>query len=199
MIRIFDIMFSILVITLGLPIFMFISLIIIFQDGFPIFFKQNRVGKKGVLFKIFKFRSMKKNAEEILLNDKKLYQKYLENDFKINANEDPRILPFGLFLRKTSLDEIPQFINVLIGDMSIVGPRPVVEKELDELYKENSKYYISTKPGITGLWQVSGRSNIKGDERVKLDIQTIEKKSIFFNINIVFKTIVEVIKKRGAF
>ena len=174
MIRIFEIFFSISVIIIGLPIFIGISLLILLYDGFPIFFKHDRIGKGGNIIKVYKFRSMIKNAEEMLKKDQKLYEEYVKNDFKISADKDPRIMPFGKFLRKSSLDEIPQFINVIIGNMSIVGPRPVVKDELETLYKENQNIYKSVNPGITGLWQISGRSNIKGQERVKLDIETKE-------------------------
>lgn len=199
MIRIFEIFFSIFAIILGLPIFIGIFLLIFLYDGFPIFFKHERIGEKGKVIKVYKFRSMVKNAEKILKEDKKLYKKYVMNDFKIDAKEDPRIMPFGIFLRKSSLDEIPQFINVLIGNMSIVGPRPVVKNELESLYKENVHIYKSVKPGITGLWQISGRSNIKGEERVKLDIETINKKSLLFDLYIIIMTVIEVLRRRGAF
>ena len=199
MIRIFEIFFSISVIIIGLPIFIAISLLILLYDGFPIFFKHDRIGKGGNIIKVYKFRSMIKNAEEMLKKDQKLYEEYVKNDFKISADKDPRIMPFGKFLRKSSLDEIPQFINVIIGNMSIVGPRPVVKDELETLYKENQNIYKSVNPGITGLWQISGRSNIKGQERVKLDIETIKKKSLFFDCYIIIMTFFEVLRRRGAF
>ena len=141
---------------------------------------------------------MVKNAEKILREDKKLYNEYINNDFKIDAEKDPRILPFGIFIRKSSIDELPQFINVLKGDMSVVGPRPVVKDELYMLYGESAQKYLSVKPGITGLWQASGRSNIVGANRVKLDLEGIEKKSFFYDIKIILKTIIEIFKKTGA-
>ena len=195
----FDKSFALFAMIIGLPIFMIISLLIIFYDGFPVFFKHTRVGKDGKLIKVYKFRSMVKNAEEILKNDKELYSEYVKNGYKIDAKKDPRILPFGVFLRKSSLDEIPQFINVLKGDMVIVGPRPVVPNELETLYKEKSTIYESVKPGVTGLWQVSGRANLKGENRVKLDIEGIQKKSLFFDLYIIYKTVLEVFKRTGAY
>jgi len=195
----FDKSFALFAMIIGLPIFMIISLLIIFYDGFPVFFKHTRVGKDGKLIKVYKFRSMVKNAEEILKNDKELYSEYVKNGYKIDAKKDPRILPFGVFLRKSSLDEIPQFINVLKGDMVIVGPRPVVPNELETLYKEKSTIYESVKPGVTGLWQVSGRANLKGEDRVKLDIEGVQKKSLFFDLYIIYKTVLEVFKRTGAY
>ena len=197
--RIFDIVFSLIIILILSPIVILFSFIIIYSNGFPIFFKHSRVGKNGKKFHIYKFRSMVKNAEEILQKDKELYKKYVKSGYKINANEDPRILPVGKFIRKTSIDEIPQFFNVLKGDMSIVGPRPVVESEMYDLYQENFELYQSVKPGITGLWQVSGRSNLTGSSRASLDIEGIKKKSILYDSYIILKTVKEVLKRTGAY
>ena len=194
----FDRLFAIIIITLIAPVLAIITLLLIISDGFPATFQQNRVGKDGKLFKIYKFRSMVKNAEEILKTDKDLHKKYVKNGFKLSLDEDIRILPFGNFIRKTSIDELPQFINVLKGEMSIVGPRPVVEDELNTLYGENADKYISVKPGVTGLWQVSGRSNLTGDQRVKLDLEGIKRKSLKFDIYIILKTIFEVLRRTGA-
>tara|TARA_Y100000389_G_scaffold52103_1_gene47907 strand:+ start:1689 stop:2279 length:591 start_codon:yes stop_codon:yes gene_type:complete len=194
----FDKIFSTIILILISPVLVIVALLIILNDGFPVIFQQNRVGKDGKFFKIYKFRSMVKNAEEILKTDVTLYKKYVKNDFKLNAEEDIRILPFGNFMRKTSIDELPQFINVLKGEMSVVGPRPVVGKELDILYGENADKYKSVKPGVTGLWQASGRSNLTGDQRVKLDLEGIERKSLKFDIYVIFKTIMEVLRRTGA-
>ena len=194
----FDRIFAFFALLLTSPIFLLVSILIFINDGFPIFFKHSRVGKNGKNIKVYKFRSMVKNAEKILREDKKLYNEYINNDFKIDAEKDPRILPFGIFIRKSSIDELPQFINVLKGDMSVVGPRPVVKDELYMLYGESAQKYLSVKPGITGLWQASGRSNIVGANRVKLDLEGIEKKSFFYDIKIILKTIIEIFKKTGA-
>ena len=195
----FDKIFSIFAIILISPIIIIVSLIIILKDGFPILFAQERVGKNGKIFKIYKFRTMIKNAEEILKNDKSLYEEYIKNGYKIESSRDPRILPFGKFLRSSSIDEIPQFFNVLKNDMNVVGPRPVVKKEVDDLYGENKEIYLSMKPGVTGLWQVSGRSNIKDFERVQLDIEYSKTKSIFLDIKIILKTVAEVLRRTGAY
>ncbi len=194
----FDKIFSLFAIIFVSPIILILSIFIILFDGFPIFFKQKRVGKNGKLFNVYKFRSMVKNAEYKLKNDKDLYQKYINNDYKLDPSEDPRILPIGNFIRKASIDELPQFFNVLKGDMSVVGPRPVVPSELNDLYGDKSIIYTSVKPGITGLWQASGRSELKGEDRVKLDIEGIQKKSFLFDIYIILKTIHVVFTKRGA-
>lgn len=194
----FDKIFSISVLIIISPLLVVVSLLIILNDGFPVIFQQNRVGKDGKFFKMYKFRSMVKNAEEILKSDQELYERYVKNDFKLSAQEDIRILPFGNFIRKTSIDELPQFFNVLKGEMSVVGPRPVVGKELDILYNKNSKKYKSVKPGVTGLWQASGRSNLSGEKRVQLELEGIEKKSLKFDIYIIFKTILQVLKRTGA-
>jgi exopolysaccharide production protein ExoY len=195
----FDKSFALLIILIGLPVFIAISLLIIFYDGFPVLFSHNRIGKNGKIIKVYKFRSMIKNAEEVLNNDKELYNEYIANGYKIDAKKDPRILPFGIFLRKSSLDEIPQFLNVLKGNMAIVGPRPVVEDELNTLYGEHKNIYKTVKPGITGLWQISGRSNLKGSDRVDLDLEGIKRKSFFFDLYVIFKTVIEVFKRRGAY
>ena len=195
----FDKFFSIFAIIIVSPILLIISGMIIFKDGFPVLFKQDRVGKNGKIFKIYKFRTMIKNAEELLKNDSELYKEYVQNGYKIDALKDPRILPFGHFLRSSSLDELPQFFNVLKNEMSVVGPRPVVEKEVDDLYGSQKNIYLSLKPGVTGLWQVSGRSNIKDSERVELDIEYSKTKNLYIDIKIILKTIAEVLKRTGAY
>ena len=193
-----NLMLSIIFIIIFSPIIIFISLLILILDGYPIIFKQNRIGKDGKIFKMFKFRSMKKKAEEILKNDKKLYKLYLENDFKIPEEIDTRYISIGSFIRKTSIDEIPQFFNVMAGDMNIVGPRPIVKKELQK-YGKLKKYYLAVKPGITGLWQVSGRSNISYKERREIDKNYVKSRSIFLDLKIILKTPLKVIKRDGAF
>jgi exopolysaccharide production protein ExoY len=161
-------------------------------------FKQQRLGKNGKIFKIYKFRSMKKNANEILKNDEDLYQKYIQNGYKLEVNEDPRITKLGCFIRKSSIDELPQFINVLKGEMSLVGPRPIVEEELRE-YGELSVQFLKMKPGITGVWQTSGRSNIGYPERVNLELSYLKNKKISKDIIIIFKTFLKVFLNEGAY
>ena len=195
----FNKVFSIFAIIILCPLIIIVGLLIISKDGFPIFFRQERIGQFGKKFKIYKFRTMVKNAEKMLMEDKELYDEYVRNGYKIDADKDPRILPFGNFLRSSSIDEIPQFFNVLKNDMDVVGPRPVVEQEVDDLYQENKNIYYAMKPGITGLWQVSGRSNIKDKDRVKLDIEYHSKKNLFFDLKIILKTVAEVLRRTGAY
>jgi exopolysaccharide production protein ExoY len=163
-----------------------------------IFFKQVRIGQDGKKFYIYKFRSMIVDAEKRLKEDYQLYQKYLDNNFKLEQDEDPRITPFGRFIRKTSLDELPQFINVLKGDMSLVGPRPVVEKELNE-YKNKKQDFLSVKPGITGYWQVCGRSDVGYPQRVEIELFYVYNKSLFLDLKILIKTVIQVVIRKGAY
>jgi exopolysaccharide production protein ExoY len=197
--RTMDIIGAIIGLILTSPLFLFISIFYLFGDSKgPIFFKQVRVGKNGKRFRIYKFRSMIVNAEEKLKANKELYQKYLKNNYKLEPHEDPRITNLGRFLRKTSLDEIPQLINVLKGEMSLVGPRPVLEEELIE-YKERVNEFLSVKPGITGYWQVSGRSNIGYPERVDLELYYVYNKSIWLDIKILILTVFLVLARKGAY
>ncbi|MED0977712.1 sugar transferase [Bacillus paranthracis] len=187
----------------GLIVFspFFVMIPILYQFGKsrgPVFFKQQRIGRDGKYFYIYKFRSMVVDADKKLRADKELYKKYIKNNYKLEPNEDPRITAMGKFLRKTSLDELPQFLNVLKGDMSIVGPRPVVAEELKE-YGERQEVFLSVKPGVTGYWQVCGRSDVGYPERVDLELYYVYKASIVFDIKIILKTIKIILKKEGAY
>jgi exopolysaccharide production protein ExoY len=162
------------------------------------FFKQTRIGKNGKEFNIYKFRSMVKDADILLKQNKELYAKYIRNNYKLEPHEDPRITKFGQFLRKSSLDEFPQFINVLKGEMSLVGPRPVVKVELQE-YGHKKNDFLSVKPGVTGYWQASGRSSVGYPERVDLELFYVYNQSTLFDFKIIIKTIVSVLQKRGAY
>ena len=164
----------------------------------PMLFKQQRLGKNGQLFKIYKFRSMKIKADEILKRDRELYKKYVRNVYKLEVHEDPRITKLGSFIRKTSIDELPQFINVLKGEMSLVGPRPIVEEELKE-YDNQGSLFLQMKPGITGVWQTSGRSNIGYPERVELELSYLKNEKITVDIKIIFKTFLKVFLNEGAY
>ena len=166
-------------------------------NGFPVLFKQKRLGKNGKIFTILKFRTMRKDAEIILGENIELYDNYIKNDYKLHPSEDPRLIRFGALLRKTSLDELPQFFCVLKGDMSLVGPRPIVPQEI-ERYEGHERDFLSVKPGITGLWQVSGRSEIEYPQRKYLDLLYVKNKSLFLDFKILLKTIVTVVRKSGA-
>lgn len=180
-------------ITLVLYIFKIIN-----KEKGSLFYIQKRIGKNGKIFKMYKYRSMVPNAEQIL-------EKYLEeneeirNEYKINKKlkDDPRITKVGKFIRKTSIDEFPQFINVLKGDMSLVGPRPYLPKEIEDMGKAYEEI-IKVKPGITGYWQVSGRNNVTFENRLKLDIEYCKNKSLKLDLKILFKTIQKVINRDGA-
>lgn len=161
-----------------------------------------RAGKEGILFSIYKFRSMVQNAHEILEKNPKLLEEYKKNSYKIF--NDPRVTGVGKFIRKYSIDELPQFINILKGEMSLVGPRAYYPYELEEQqkkYPESRKYVkviLSGKPGLTGVWQVTGRSEINFDKRVKMDAGYVIRKSIFYDLWLILETIPAVISGRGA-
>ena len=184
-----DFLFSIFFLIASLPFFIIISILIKFSSRGPIFFLQERIGKNNIPFKCIKFRTMHPEAKDILENllmkDDK-FKKEFEATHKIK--NDPRITTIGKLLRKTSLDELPQFINVLKNEMSIVGPRPIVNKEKKK-YGKYLKKVLSVKPGITGLWQVSGRNNLTYKTRVKLDLNYIENYNFLMDIRILIRTV----------
>lgn len=176
-----------------------ISFLIYHQDKHNPFYGQVRIGKDGKAFKMWKFRSMIYNADKVLKTNPDLYQKYIENDFKLPEGEDPRITKIGSFLRKTSLDEIPQFLNIFMGQMSLVGPRPIIEKELKEYRGIYRKMFLSVKPGALGLWQASGRSNIGYPERCDIELEYVRNASLWFDTVIFFKCVISILKQDGAF
>lgn len=194
-----DILLSIAVIVIFFPIcILIVMLIMIDTKGFCLH-KTKRLGLGGSFFNKYKFRTMVPNAEEVLkkiLEENSHIRKEYKENYKIKY--DPRITRVGKFLRKFSLDELPQFINVLNGDMSIVGPRDIIEQELDDHYSHCKEKILSVKPGITGLWQVSGRSRLTYEERVKLDMFYIENRSLLFDFKIILKTPYVMIKGDGA-
>jgi lipopolysaccharide/colanic/teichoic acid biosynthesis glycosyltransferase len=147
---------------------------------------------------VFKVRSMHADAEDRLRADPVLYERYVAHGFKLPEADDPRITRVGRILRKSSLDELPQAFSVLVGAMSVVGPRPVVPVELQTLYGDRSDIYLVTKPGLTGLWQVSGRSKVGGEERVRLDEQYIDGWSPLLDVRVLIRTIPAVLTARGA-
>lgn len=192
--RTFDIVVSLFGILVLLPVFLVIAIAIVISDGFPIVFKQKRVGKDGRLFYIYKFRSMVRNAEEVLKKDPELWKQFQDN-YKIA--KDPRIMKIGHFLRKSSLDELPQLFNVLKGDMSLVGPRPIVEPELEK-YGEYQGVYLAMKPGCAGVWQCSGRSDTTYAERVEYDREYYMKAGLRYDVATLFKTVVSMLTGHGA-
>lgn len=194
-----DLVGALIITLLVLPIVLVILIAYLFEPKKgPAFFKQQRAGKSGQMFNIYKFRSMAIDAEERLKQEPALYKKYVENNYKLEPHEDPRITKLGAFLRKTSLDELPQVINVLKGEMSLVGPRPVVEPELEE-YGRRVDDFLSVKPGVTGYWQVSGRSNVFYPERVDVELYYVFNRSLILDIKILLKTVLQVLIRKGAY
>lgn len=196
--RIFDVLGSFLALVCLSPVFLILSIIIKNHDGGKVLFKQKRVGQNGKEFFMYKFRSMEENAEEILKADKGLYAKYVANGFKLPAEEDPRITSIGKWLRRTSFDELPQFINILRGEMSIVGPRPIVPTELEE-YGDHKAKLLSVKPGAMGLWQATGRSNITYPERCDVELEYVDNASLGYDWKIFFLNLISIFKQDGAF
>lgn len=197
--RSIDIIGAILGLIMASPLFMIISIMYCFGDSKgPLFFTQQRYGRNEKIFYIYKFRSMVVNADEILKRNKVLYQKYILNNYKLEPDEDPRITRLGRILRRFSLDELPQLINVLKGDMSLVGPRPIVEEELNE-YENKRHDLLAVKPGMTGYWQVCGRSDVGYPERVDLELYYVYHQCISLDIKILLRTISVVVLKKGAY
>lgn len=165
----------------------------------PVFFSQTRLGVGGRRFKVYKFRTMVVDAPDVLeqlLRERADLRAEWERDYKLK--HDPRVTRIGAFLRKTSLDELPQLWNILIGDMSIVGPRPIAPAEIEK-YGRFAKYYFAQRPGLTGLWQVSGRSDASYDRRVVLDAFYSKNRSLLMNLSIILKTVLVVLRGRGAY
>ena len=198
--RAFDIFFSLLVLTFGLPVFLMIALAVRLSSKGKILYYHERIGRGGVPFKCLKFRTMypdaDKRLQEILSNDR---EKRKEWQLTRKLKNDPRVTPVGLFLRRTSLDEIPQFWNVLKGDLSVVGPRPVVRAEVEEHLGVKAYKILSIRPGLTGIWQVSGRSDTTYDTRVKLDEKYVDTHSLLLDIKLIAKTIPSMINSKGAY
>ena len=186
---IFDLFFGLIFLVVGSPIFISIALLVKLSSRGPIFFLQKRVGKNKKTFNCIKFRTMHPEAEDILenliVNNKKLRKEFEETH---KLKNDPRITNIGKFLRKTSLDEMPQFLNVIKMEMSIIGPRPIVKKEIQK-YGASYNKVISIKPGITGLWQVSGRNNLSYKRRVILDCLYVDNISLIIDLRIMIRTL----------
>ena len=197
--RLFDIVATVLGGILILPIVGIISLLIYIDSPGPIVFGHKRVGQNGKEFPCYKFRSMIPNAqeylEEYLKNNPEAREEW-ERDFKLK--DDPRVTKIGKFLRKTSLDELPQLWNVLIGDMSLVGPRPIVRAEVEKYGDYINDFYL-VPPGITGVWQVSGRSDTTYEERVLMDSWYVHNWSVWIDIVYLVKTVLAVVKGKGAY
>lgn len=198
--RFFDLLFSLVGMIFLIPLVVVIKLVTLCSgDTHSIFFKQKRLGKGGNPIYIYKFRTMVPNAEAVLSdwlkNNPEIRDEYYKNR---KLDHDPRITKLGNILRKTSLDEFPQFINVFKGDMSLIGPRPIVPDEIENYQGSKADMFLSMRPGLTGYWAANGRSCTTYEERVNLELYYIDHCSLWLDIKIVFQTIVSVIKKEGA-
>lgn len=192
--RAFDIIVALAVLMVSSPLFLLIALLVRLDSSGPILFKRRVIGKHGGSFNMYKFRSMVERAEEILEQDEELRKLYYVN---AKLKFDPRITRIGKFLRKTSLDELPQLINVLLGNMTFVGPRPIASDEI-ELYGPAVEKFKTVTPGITGIWQTCGRSETSYEMRVEMDLHYIETRSILLDLWIIVSTVPAVLLKRGA-
>jgi lipopolysaccharide/colanic/teichoic acid biosynthesis glycosyltransferase len=196
-----DIVFSLAVLTLGSPLFLALAVLVKLSSPGPVFYVQRRIGRGYKGFGCIKFRTMRKDADRILktlLEESPELKAEFKKDHKLKA--DPRITPIGGFLRRSSLDELPQFLNVLRGQMSVVGPRPIVWDEL-ERYGRRMDEVLAVRPGLTGLWQVSGRNNLSYDARVKLDITYARRRTFLLDLAIIVRTVGVVLypRDRGAY
>jgi len=206
--RAFDIVFSSVFLLASFPLFLLLAVLVRCTSKGPVFFKSRRLGQCGKIIECLKFRTMYKDAEERLhhlLESNSAFRSEWDAFQKVKT--DPRITPIGRFLRKTSLDEIPQFWNVLKGELSVVGPRPPTllgppdhyVQEIYLLYGERTAKILSVKPGITGLWQISGRSQISFEDRCKLEEHYVENRTFWLDLSVILKTVPAVLFSRGAF
>lgn len=193
--RLFDFTATLFGIILLSPVFITTAIAIKFDSKGPVFFAQKRLGQKGKYFKMYKFRSMVINAEQLL---KQLESQNEVSGHMFKMKHDPRITKIGKLIRKTSIDELPQLFNVLKGDMSLVGPRPPLPREVSE-YDKWHDLRLSVRPGITGLWQVSGRNDIGFEEMVSLDLKYIRERNLIYDIKIILKTVPVLLGDSKAF
>ena len=193
--RIADIIIASIALVVLSPLFLIIAVLIKAESKGPVFFAHKRIGKYGKEIKILKFRTMVDNAEDLI---KKFTPEQME-EFKRNfkLENDPRITKMGKILRKTSLDELPQLINIIRGELSLIGPRPVIGIELEK-YENNKRKFLSVTPGLTGYWAANGRSNISYEQRMIMELYYIDNISWKLDLKIFFKTILSVLKKEGA-
>lgn len=193
--RFLDIVLSLVGLIILLPVFLVIAIIIKLDSKGPVFFVHSRIGEKGNPIGIYKFRTMVTNAEELIKKFTPEQKEEFEKNFKLE--NDPRVTKIGNFLRKTSLDELPQILNILKGELSIIGPRPIVQAELEK-YGDDKEKFLSVKPGLTGYWAANGRSDTSYEERIQMELYYVDNMSFWLDIKVFFKTILAVIKKEGA-
>lgn len=194
--RSMDISLSLIMLVLLSPLLALVALLIKITDGGPVFYAQARIGKWGREFNAYKFRSMIVEADKQV--ESVVHLSHHENSISYKVKKDPRVTRIGAFIRKASIDELPQLWNVVRGDMSLVGPRPHVQREVDQ-YTLRDRRRLDVVPGITCIWQVSGRADIPFPEQLRLDVEYIESRSIWMDIKLLFKTIPAVLFARGAY
>jgi undecaprenyl-phosphate galactose phosphotransferase len=198
--RAFDVLFSLCALVLGLPLFLVVMLAIRFTSKGKVIYAHERIGRGGKAFKCYKFRTMYRDADQrlksILETNSDMRQEW---EASRKLKNDPRVIPLGRFLRKTSLDELPQFWNILKGDMSIVGPRPVVKAEVINYYGPKASKILSVRPGLTCLWQVSGRSDTSYSRRIMLDEKYVDSQSFVLDMKLILNTIPCIVKSKGAY
>lgn len=195
--RLSDIILTWIALIVLSPIFLIIAILIKIDSKGSVFYKHKRIGKNGEYIYLYKFRSMYSDSKERLeklLEDSKIKKEWEEN-FKLD--NDPRITRVGKFLRKTSLDELPQLINILTGDMSIVGPRPIIDGEIEK-YGKNKAKFLSVTPGLTGWWACNGRSCTSYEERMNLELYYVDNRSLKLDFKVIIKTFISVLKRDGA-
>ncbi len=197
--RAFDIAATLIGLVFLSPVLVTIAVLIVLEGGGPVLFGHARVGRRGAIFSCWKFRTMVRDADaalnHVLATDPVAARLWRETQ---KLENDPRITRIGAFLRATSLDELPQLFNVLRGEMSLVGPRPVTKRELDERYARDRRYYLLIRPGLTGLWQVSGRSRVSYRRRIELDQEYVRNWSFSRDLQILMRTVTVVMNREGA-
>ena len=195
--RAVDVSLSLIALAVTMPVWLVAALLVRCTSSGPVLFRQARVGRGGREFTVLKFRSMFRDAES-QLHDRGMYATYVAGGFKLAVAQESRVTRIGKILRKTSLDELPQLLNVIRGEMSLVGPRPVVPSELD-CYGDLKHCYLGVRPGITGVWQVSGRSQVRFPERAHLDKLYFQQRSLLVDLAILVRTPWAVLRGRGAY
>lgn len=193
--RALDVILASIALVILSPIFLIIALAIKLESKGPVLFKHKRIGKEGKEIYIYKFRSMVDKAEDMIKDFNPEQMKEFKENYKLK--NDPRITMIGKFIRKTSLDELPQLLNIIKGELSIIGPRPVVEEELEK-YGDYKKKFLSVTPGLTGYWAANGRSNTSYEERMKMELYYVDNMSLKMDLKVLLKTIISVVRKVGA-
>ncbi len=196
--RTIDVVVSAAGLLLLAPVMAVLAVAVRLVDGGPALFRQQRLGQGGRPFWLLKFRTMRSDAEHLLRADPELYRRYIANDFKLPEPDDPRVSRLGRFLRRSSLDELPQLWNVLKGDMTLVGPRPIVPDEI-EMYEPYAELFLSARPGLTGHWQVNGRSSIPYPQRAFMELDYVGRNSVGGDLSIIVRTLPAVVRRKGAF